>query len=106
MTVSADKANRTSLALGWEAARANAVPGFILQGAMLLVLIGYYVFPSFAEFLNRLAHYKAEHGLVFVVIAAAVAGAIVPEPAIYHPYLGDRRHPGRSDVSVERDLVR
>jgi hypothetical protein len=79
MTASVDKANRTSLALGWEAARANALPGFILQGAMLLVLIGYYVFPSFAEFLNRLAHYKQDHGLVFVVLAAAIAGAIVPE---------------------------
>jgi hypothetical protein len=40
--VVARKPNRTPLALGWEAARANAVPGFILQAAMLLVLIGYY----------------------------------------------------------------
>ena len=31
--------DRTSLALGWEAAKANALPGFILQAAMLAVLI-------------------------------------------------------------------
>ena len=75
----ARKKNQTSLALGWEAAKANAVPGFILQGAMLLVLIGYYWSPGFAGLLNRLAEYKSEDGLPFVVISAAVAGAIVPE---------------------------
>jgi hypothetical protein len=71
--------NRTSLALGWEAAKANAVPGFILQGTMLLILVAYYLSPTYADFLNRLALYKQEHGLAFVVIAAALAGAIVPE---------------------------
>ena len=70
---------RTSLALGWEATKANAVPGFVLQAAMLLVLIGYYVSPPFAGFLNRLAQYKTEHGLGFVIVAAALAGAVVPE---------------------------
>jgi hypothetical protein len=79
MTVPAKKADRTSLALGWEAAKANAIPGFILQGAMLAILVCYYVSPPFADALNRLAHYKEEHGLLFVVIAAALAGAVVPE---------------------------
>ena len=79
MEFASHKTNRTSLALGWEAARANALPGFILQAAMLLVLIAYYFSPTCAAFLNRLALYKQEHGLVFVVLAAAVAGAIVPE---------------------------
>ena len=32
-----------------------------------------------ADFLNRLAQYKSEHGLAFVVGAAVLAGAIVPE---------------------------
>jgi hypothetical protein len=79
MTVAAGQTNRTPLALGWEAAKANAVPGFILQGAMLAVLIGYYLAPPFANFLNRVAAYKEQHGLFFVVIAAALAGAVVPE---------------------------
>ena len=73
------KTDRTSLALGWEAAKANAVPAFILQGAMLAILISYYVSPACADLLNRLAHYKEQHGLVFVVGAAILAGAIVPE---------------------------
>src|SRR3954462_10743738 len=77
--VVARKLNRTPLALGWEAAKANAVPGFVLQAAMLLVLIGYYLSARFADFLNRLAQYKSDHGLAFVVVAAVLAGAIVPE---------------------------
>jgi hypothetical protein len=79
MSIAASKTNRTSLALGWEAAKANAVPAFILQGAMLVVLISYHWSPACAGFLNRLAHYKEQHGLVFVVVAAILAGAIVPE---------------------------
>jgi hypothetical protein len=79
MSIAVGKTNRTSLALGWEAAKANAVPAFILQGAMLVVLISYYVSPACAELLNRLAHYKEQHGLLFVVLAAILAGAIVPE---------------------------
>src|SRR5438045_9614965 len=79
MAIASRKEDRTSLALGWEAARANAVPAFILQGAMLAVLIAYYLSPACADFLNRLAHYKEQHGLVFVVIAAILAGAILPE---------------------------
>ena len=71
--------SRTPFALGWEAAKANAVPGFVLQTAMLLVLIGYYLSAPVADFLNRLAQYKSEHGLAFVVVAAVLAGAIVPE---------------------------
>ena len=79
MSVAPGKTNRTSLALGWEAAKANAVPALILQAAMLAVLISYYLSPACADFLDRLAHYKEQHGLAFVVVAAAIAGAIVPE---------------------------
>jgi len=79
MSVISRQENRTSLALGWEAAKANAVPAFILQGAMLVILISYYLSPACAGFLNRLAQYKEEQGLVFVVLAAVFAGAIVPE---------------------------
>jgi hypothetical protein len=77
--VVARKPIRTPLSLGWEAAKANAVPGFILQGAMLLVLIGYYSSARFADFLNRVAQYKSNHALAFVVLAAVLAGAVVPE---------------------------
>lgn len=79
MVIAAHKGNRTSLAIGWEAAKANAVPAFILQGVMLAILISYYLSPACADLLNRLAHYKEQHGLFFVVLAAIFAGAVVPE---------------------------
>src|SRR5436190_7156630 len=79
MVIAAKKTDRTSLALGWEAAKANAIPAFILQGAMLALLVAYYFSPACADFLNRLAQYKEQHGLAFVVFAAIFAGAIVPE---------------------------
>ena len=79
MAIASSKTNRTSLAIGWDAAKANAVPAFILQAAMLAVLLSYYLSPASAALLNRLAHYKEEHGLAFIVMAAILAGAIVPE---------------------------
>jgi hypothetical protein len=71
--------SRTPLTIGWEAAKANAVPGLILQGAMLAILIAYYASGTFAHALDQLAHYKQQHGLVFVVCAGVLAGAIFPE---------------------------
>ena len=79
MTIRAISKSRTPLALGWEAARANAAPAFILQGFMLCVLLSYYLWPAAAGALNRLASYKEAHGLVFVICAAIIAGALVPE---------------------------
>src|SRR5947207_14662576 len=74
--------SRTSLALGWEAAKANAVPGFILQATLLLVLTGYYLSAPFADLLNRLAQFKSEHRLAFLVVRFAFARAIVPEISV------------------------
>lgn len=70
---------RTPLALGWEAARANVLPGLLLQALMLTLLVAYYVSPAAARALNHLAAYKQEHGIVFVLVAAITAGALLPE---------------------------
>ena len=71
--------HRTSLAIGWEAARANLAPALLIQAVMLALLIGYYSSPAVARLLNELAEYKQRHGLTFVVLAAVAAGALVPE---------------------------
>jgi hypothetical protein len=34
---------------------------------------------AFRRFLNRVAHFKNDHGVAFVVVAAVLAGAVVPE---------------------------
>ena len=70
---------RTPLTIGWEAAKANAVPGFVLQAAMLSILIAYYTSARFANSLDRLAHYKQQHGFAFVIAAGILAGALLPE---------------------------
>ncbi len=71
--------SRSSLALGWDAARANAAPAFFLQALMLGLLFAYYFIQPASHALNRLALYKEAHGLVFVIVAAVIAGALVPE---------------------------
>ena len=71
--------SRTPLTIGWEAARANAVPALIIQGIMLALLIAYYTNHHVYSALNQLADYKRAHGLVFVIAASITAGALVPE---------------------------
>ena len=65
--------------IGWQAAKANALPGFALQAVMLSILLAYYFSPASAAFLNRIAQYKTEYGLVFVIVASVCAGALLPE---------------------------
>ncbi|HEY6205231.1 MAG TPA: Mpv17/PMP22 family protein [Chthoniobacterales bacterium] len=71
--------SRTPLTLGWEAARANAWPALILQALMLALLIAFYGSSSVATGLWQLAEFKQRHGTPFVVVAAMLAGAVVPE---------------------------
>ena len=71
--------HRTSLAIGWEAARANLVPGLFIQMVMLALLAGYYLSPTVAGLLNDFAALNVRHGFAFVVIAAVAAGALLPE---------------------------
>jgi hypothetical protein len=71
--------SRTPLMIGWEAARANAVPALIIQAIMLALLIAYYTSHSASAALSHLAEFKRSHGLPFVVVASITAGALIPE---------------------------
>src|SRR5881275_802819 len=71
--------SRTPLTLGWEAARANAVPALIIQAFMLALLIAYYTSHTAAAVLSQLAEFKRSHGIVFVILASITAGALIPE---------------------------
>jgi hypothetical protein len=71
--------SRTSLTLGWEAARANAVPALIIQAFMLALLIAYYTNHRVSSALAGLAEFKRAHGLLFVIVASITAGALIPE---------------------------
>lgn len=70
---------RTPWLIGWEAAKANAAPAFVLQAIMLALLLAYYFHPPSAAVLNALANYKQQHGLAFVLIASVIVGAVLPE---------------------------
>jgi len=71
--------HRTSLTIGWEAARANLVPAVLIQVVMLALLAGFYLSPAVAALLNDFAVLKMRHGFAFVVVTAVAAGALLPE---------------------------
>ena len=70
---------RTPWLIGWEAAKANAAPAFVLQMLMLSMLLGYYFYPPATALLIGLSQYKAPHNIVFVLIASVFVGAVLPE---------------------------
>jgi hypothetical protein len=74
-----DRGARSPLAIGWEAARANAIPALIIQAIMLGLLIAYYTSGAVSLALTNLAEFKRTHGLVFVILASIAAGAVIPE---------------------------
>jgi hypothetical protein len=73
------QSERAPLTIGWQAAKANAVPALILQGLMLAMLAAYYLSPATARGLQSLAEFKRENALSFVIITSITAGALIPE---------------------------
>jgi hypothetical protein len=80
--------------IGWEAAKANAVPALILQAIMLALLIVFYVNPTAASALEKLAEFKHAHGLTFVIVASIAAGALIPELFLILFFQRGRPHRG------------
>ncbi len=64
---------------GLRAARANAVPGLIVQGLMLALLLAYFFHPPTTHLLGRLAGLKERWGYGYSAMAAIIAGAVIPE---------------------------
>lgn len=64
---------------GLRAARANAVPGLMVQAVMLALLLAYYFYPPTTRWLDGLATLKAHWGYAYSALAATVAGALIPE---------------------------
>ena len=67
------------LLIGIRAAKANFIPGLIVQAMMVLIVVAYYRMPAVHEWLSMLADLKRDGGLLSSAIAAAVAGGIFPE---------------------------
>jgi hypothetical protein len=67
------------LTIGLRAARANLLPGLVVQGAVAAVLLAYFFYPPAREWLESLAGLKERWGYGFAGVSGAVAGAILPE---------------------------
>lgn len=64
---------------GLRAARANVVPGLIVQGLMLSVILAYWFYPPTTVLLDRLALLKERWGYGYSCVTAVIAGAWIPE---------------------------
>lgn len=64
---------------GIRAARANLIPGLILQALMVALLLGYYFHPATTQWLDRLADMKLRWGFGYSALSAIIAGALIPE---------------------------
>lgn len=64
---------------GLRAARANLVPGLMVQSLMLVILLAYYFFPPMGEMLNSLAETKSRWSYGYSAVNALIAGALIPE---------------------------
>lgn len=66
-------------ASGLRAARANVIPGLVVQGVMLGLLFAYYFYPPTTILLDRLADVKQRWGYGYSGVSAIIAGAMIPE---------------------------
>jgi hypothetical protein len=64
---------------GLRAARANLVPGLIVQGVMFGLLLAYWFYPPTTLLLNRLALVRERWGYGYSAASAVIAGALIPE---------------------------
>jgi hypothetical protein len=66
-------------AAGLRAARANVVPGLMVQGLMLAILLAYFFHPPTTARLDALAQVKQQWGYGYSAVSAIIAGALIPE---------------------------
>ena len=64
---------------GLRAARANAVPGLMVQLLMLGMLLAYYFYPPTRHWLDGLAEIKARWSYGYTAVSSIIAGAVIPE---------------------------
>jgi hypothetical protein len=64
---------------GLRAARANLLPGLIVQGLMLGLLLAYWFYPPTTLLLDRLALVKQHWGYGYSAVSSIIAGALIPE---------------------------
>lgn len=69
---------RNAIQVGLRGARANLVPGLVLQTFALALVLGYYFAPGVAEALSRLASLRERMGVSYAMISTALFGGLIP----------------------------
>lgn len=70
---------RTAFQIGFRAARANLLPGLLLQAIMLCFLAAYFLHDGTQTFLTRVGEVRQEMGYLFAFITYIISGAFLPE---------------------------
>ena len=63
---------------GLRAARANLVPGLILQAVALALVLAYYWYPPARSLFEQLMVLRSRTGLLFSIVATALCGGVLP----------------------------
>lgn len=82
---------------GLRAARANVVPGLIVQALMFSTLMAYYFYPPTRGWFDQLAAVKERLGYGYSAINSVVAGAVIPE--LLRIFIFQRARLRRSNLS-------
>lgn len=64
---------------GLRAARANLVPGVLVQAVMIATVLAYFHAPSTREIFDYLGSQKERWGYLYSAVSAILAGAVIPE---------------------------
>jgi len=90
----------TPLRIGFESAKANAVPMVVLWCAAVASAIGYYAVPGFAGLLEPLANWQREEGVVAAFLSLAVFCGVIPGMFMYSVRSLRPRHPLATTVAM------
>ncbi|MEO6002732.1 MAG: hypothetical protein ABIZ04_06625 [Opitutus sp.] len=63
---------------GFRSARANLIPGLVLQLVALALVTAYYQNDATREALNRLAAWRTEVGVLFAIVSTGIFGGLLP----------------------------
>lgn len=66
------------IAQGLAAARANLLPGAVLWGIGLFVVLSYYYWPQAEDVFATIADWKTEYGFFFAAVSTAFFGGVLP----------------------------
>ncbi|MDQ5978766.1 MAG: hypothetical protein QG602_1740 [Verrucomicrobiota bacterium] len=74
----APRAEEAPWQAGLHSLRALFLPGLVLQGVAVAVVLAYYFVPATADFFGHLGRWQAEGGYVFSAVSTAVCGGFLP----------------------------